>query len=111
MVSTALLSPSYLMQGETVDQATTLLLFLKPAFVPSSMPAGFELVSWPSPSYDLLVSTKSTRTRCSMVWANQAAVFHIALDVFVKLPEPVTPICFQHCHLCSPSSLPRTTTT
>jgi hypothetical protein len=22
-----------------------------------------------------------------MVWANQAIVFHIALDVFVKLPE------------------------
>jgi hypothetical protein len=35
-----------------------------------------------------------------MVWTNQAAVFHIALNVFVKLPEPATPICFQHCRLC-----------
>jgi hypothetical protein len=46
-----------------------------------------------------------------MVWANQATVFHIALDVFVKLPEPATPICFQHRRLCPVSSLPPTTTT
>jgi hypothetical protein len=40
MVSTALLSPSYIMHGETVDQATTLLLSLKPAFMSSLMPVG-----------------------------------------------------------------------
>jgi hypothetical protein len=46
-----------------------------------------------------------------MVWANQAAVFHIALDMFVKLPEPATSIYFQHRRLCPTSSPPPTTTT
>jgi hypothetical protein len=92
MVSAAPQFFSYLVHDEMVDQATILLLSLKPVFV--LMPAGFEPVAWPSPSCDLLLLTKSTPTRCSMVLANQAVVFiHIALDVFVELLEPAAPIC------------------
>jgi hypothetical protein len=43
--------------------------------------------------------------------AELLSIFRLALDVFVKLPEPTTPICFQHRHLCSVSSPPPTTTT
>jgi hypothetical protein len=59
---------------------------------------GLDPTALQSPSCSHLTMPKSTPTTCSTKCRKNKAellsIFRLALDVFVKLPEPATPICF-----------------